>query len=547
MTDGSSSQTRSSRLRRLLQAREPAILMEAHNGLSAKLAAEAGFKALWGSGLSISAALGVRDNNEASWTQVLEVLEFMADATDLPILLDGDTGYGNFNNVRRLVRKLEQRSVAGVCLEDKLFPKTNSFIDGERQALAEVDEFCGKLRAAKDTQIDPDFVVVARTEAFIAGWGLEETLLRATAYAEAGADAILVHSKRKDSNEILAFMQRWDNRVPVVIVPTKYPTEPLRKFVEAGVSAFIFANQSLRTVITALQRNLRLLHDTLDLMSVEKDIAPVSEVFRLQDVQELKSSEQRYLPAGGNQNEVSALVLAASKGDFGDLVKDRPKAMLRLRGKPILTWHTDAFRRQGIRRIGAVRGYCKQAIDLADIQYFDNENHASTGELASLYTAREFLRGDVVVAYGDIVFDEFILRNLLSQRGDISIAVDGGWKLRERGDTKRDLVTTDGTYDPLGLSTCKLVRIGGQVDAAQAMGEWIGLLFLRADKTEKVVKLLDHLAAEEPELLRTGDLPALLERLVSAGEIVSVVHTFGHWYDLDEQKDLLRASAQVVS
>jgi phosphoenolpyruvate phosphomutase len=239
-------------------------------------------------------------------------------------------------------------------------------------------------------------------------------------------------------------------------------------------------------------------------------------------------------------------VLAASKGDFGDLVKDRPKAMLRLRGKPIMTWHTDAFRRQGIRRIGAVRGYCKQALDLADIQYFDNEEHASTGELASLYTAREFLRGDVVIAYGDIVFDEFILRNLLSQRGDISIAVDGGWKLRERSDTKRDLVTTDGTYDPLGMSTCRLVRIG-KVEAAEAMGEWIGLLFLRADKTEKVVKLLDHLAAEEPEILRTGDLPALLERLVSAGETVSVVHTFGHWYDLDEQKDLLRASAQVKS
>src|SRR5690349_8873083 len=266
------------------------FLMEAHNGLSAKIVEETGFKGIWGSGLSISASLGVRDNNEASWSQVMDVLEFMSDATSIPILLDGDTGYGNFNNVRRLVRKLEQRSVAGVCLEDKLFPKTNSFIDGERQALAEVDEFCGKLRAAKDTQIDPDFVVVARTEAFIAGWGLEEAVLRATAYAEAGADAILVHSKRKDSNEILAFMQRWDNRVPVVIVPTKYPTEPLRKFVDSGVKAFIFANQSLRTVITALQRNLRLLHDTLDLMSVEKDIAPVSEVFRLQDVQELKSS-----------------------------------------------------------------------------------------------------------------------------------------------------------------------------------------------------------------------------------------------------------------
>jgi phosphoenolpyruvate phosphomutase len=194
--------------------------MEAHNGLSAKLAEEAGFEALWASGLSISAALGVRDCNEASWTQVLEVLEFMADATALPILLDGDTGYGNFNNARRLVRKLEQRSIAGVCFEDKLFPKTNSFIDGTRQELAAIDEFCGKLRAAKDSQRDADFVVVARTEALIAGRGLNEALSRAEAYAENGADAILVHSKRRDADEIMAFREQWTRDTPIVIVPT---------------------------------------------------------------------------------------------------------------------------------------------------------------------------------------------------------------------------------------------------------------------------------------------------------------------------------------
>ena len=534
------------RLRTLLSSDSVAVFMEAHNGLSAKLAYEAGFEALWGSGLSISAALGVRDNNEASWTQVLEVSEFMVDASDLPILIDGDTGYGNFNNVRRLVRKLEQRRIAGVCLEDKLFPKTNSFINGERQVLAEVDEFCGKLRAAKDTQLDPDFAVVARTEAFIAGWGLDEALLRAYAYAEAGADVILVHSKRKDSREILSFMEQWDDRAPIIIVPTKYPTEPLSRFVDAGISNFIFANQSLRTVITALERNLRKLHETRDLMSIENEIAPVSEIFRLQDVQELKSSEERYLPSS-TQPQASAVVLAASKGDFGNLVKDRPKAMLRLRGKPIMTWHTDAFRRQGIRRIAAVRGYCKEAMDLSDIQYFDNDDWASTGELASLYTAREFLEGDMVIAYGDIVFDEFILRNLLSQTEGIGIAVDGAWKLRGRADAKRDLVVTEGACDPVGLGACKLVEIGATVAPDKAMGEWIGMLYLQAAKTATLVELLDHLDAEEPELLRTGDLPMLLGRLIAAGETVSAVHTFGHWYDLDDQQDLLLASAQVKS
>src|SRR5262249_22074473 len=101
-------------LRRELISPDLSFLMEAHNGLSAKIVEEAGFAGIWASGLAISAALGLRDNNEASWTQVLDVLEFMADATTLPILVDGDTGYGNFNNVRRLVKKLCQRGIAGV-------------------------------------------------------------------------------------------------------------------------------------------------------------------------------------------------------------------------------------------------------------------------------------------------------------------------------------------------------------------------------------------------------------------------------------------------
>ena len=124
------SHTKSARLRAMLDSSELGFIMEAHNGLAAKIAEEAGFEAVWASSLTVSATLGVRDSNEASWTQLLEVIEFMSDATSVPILMDGDTGYGNFNNVRRLVRKLCDRGVAGVCIEDKLFPKTNSLLEG---------------------------------------------------------------------------------------------------------------------------------------------------------------------------------------------------------------------------------------------------------------------------------------------------------------------------------------------------------------------------------------------------------------------------------
>merc|ERR1712216_370344 len=295
----SSGKKKTTQLREMFEKKELDFLMEAHNGLSAKIVQEAGFKGIWASGLSLSAQLGVRDNNEASWTQVVDVCDFMSECTDIPILLDGDTGYGNFNNARRLISKLERVDVAGVCLEDKLFPKTNSFIDGELQPLADIAEFCGKIMACKDTQRDPDFMVVARLEAFITGYGLEEAYKRADAYHRAGADAILCHSKKSDDSDIADFMGAWGDRCPVVIVPTKYPNVPVSRFQDLGVSAIIWANHNMRASVHAMQQVTKEIYDKNSLATVEAgegpvQIVPVSEVFRIQNTSELKEAENKY-------------------------------------------------------------------------------------------------------------------------------------------------------------------------------------------------------------------------------------------------------------
>lgn len=289
--------SKAGKFKAMLQSSELEFILEAHNGVSARIVEEAGFKGIWGSGLAISAALGVRDNNEASWTQVLDVLEGMSDASSIPILVDADTGYGNFNNVRRLVRKLEQREIAAMCIEDKLFPKTNSFIDGESQPLADVEEFAGKIRAAKDSQTDPDFSVVARIEALIAGWGRDEALRRADAYRDAGADAILIHSKVSTADQVVDFMSAWDGGCPVVVVPTMYWQTPTSVFADAGVSLVIWANHLMRASITAMQKTAATIYQEQSLASVEGEIVPVREIFRLQDADELKEAERRYLPA----------------------------------------------------------------------------------------------------------------------------------------------------------------------------------------------------------------------------------------------------------
>lgn len=281
------------RLKELLYGSELKFYMEAHNALSAKIAEEAGFEAIWASGLSLSASMGLCDRNEASWTQVLDVVEFMVDHTSIPILMDGDTGFGNFNNVRRLVKKLSQKGVAGVCLEDKLFPKCNSFL-GECQELADIEEFCGKIKAAKDSQLHADFCVVARTEALIAGHGMEEALKRAHHFYEAGADAILIHSKKETGDEVLAFCKAWAKRCPVMIVPTKYYNTPTHLFREVGVSGVIWANHSLRASISAIKHITSVIKREESVCSIENDIASLHDIFSLTNEFDSQEAEKKY-------------------------------------------------------------------------------------------------------------------------------------------------------------------------------------------------------------------------------------------------------------
>ncbi len=235
----------------LLQRPNLTPIVEVHSGLSARLADAAGFEALWASGFSISSLMGLRDSNEASWTQLLEVIEWITEATQRPLLVDGDSGHGNFNNARRLAMKLADRGAAGVCLEDKLFPKINSFI-GDGQALADMAEFAGRIAAAKDACSSRGFAIVARTEALISGRGMNEALDRAAAYRDAGADAILVHSKQINADEVIAFARHWAQATPLIVVPTTFPDADQVALLEAGISAIIWANQSLRASAKAM-------------------------------------------------------------------------------------------------------------------------------------------------------------------------------------------------------------------------------------------------------------------------------------------------------
>jgi len=534
-------QKKSSQLRAMLQSAQTEFIMEAHNGLSARIVQEAGFKGIWASGLALSAQHAVRDNNELSWTQVVDTLEFMSDATTIPILLDGDTGYGDFNNMRRLVSKLETRNIAGVCIEDKLFPKTNSFIQGERQPLEDVETFCGKIQAGKEAQIDDDFCIVARVEALIAGWGLDEALRRGEAYRRAGADAILIHSKLSRPDEILQFAREWANRSPLVIVPTKYYATPTEVFRQHKISLVIWANHLIRSAITAMQATARQIHDDETLLDVEGQVATVSEIFRLQGADELLEAEKRY--ARSARPEVKAVILAASRGQGLDqLTLDKPKVMIPVAGKPVLRRLVDKFKGQGVNEIIVIAGYKAEAIDVKGIEVVVNPDWQTTGELASLDQAVSRMEEDTVLLYGDLLFRTYILNNLLDWDEPLLAVVDSSPLDQVQGNTN-DLAYCSAPDDRAMYQqyvSLQQVCSGASWQGRKPDGRWIGLLRIRGEGKAQVLKAMATLKR------RAGfehlGLPDLINQLIADQHAPQVQYISGHWMDLNNLDDLQRAA-----
>lgn len=527
-------------LRTLLNSPELEFILEAHNGISARIVEEAGFKGIWASGLAISAQYGVRDNNEVSWTQVVDMLEFMSDASNIPILLDGDTGYGNFNNMRRLVKKLEQRGIAGVCIEDKLFPKTNSFIEGTRQPLADINEFCGKIQAGKDSQDHSDFCIIARTEAFIAGWDLSEAIRRAQAYHAAGADAILVHSKLNNPKQVLEFAQEWAGRCPLVIVPTKYYSTPTDVFRKAGINLVIWANHLIRAAVANMRQVAEEIHRSQALVNTEDEIADVKEIFHLQGAAELLAAEKRYFSTYKPQTR--AIILAASRGTaLEGLTLEKPKVMLPIGGRPLLRRLVDNCKRLSINDITLVGGYKAKTIDQQGIKLSLNPDYETTGELASLLCAQTDFNQDMLVLYGDLLFRRYILQDLLEHSGEIVTVVDSAMTNTPTSGVPDYAYCSAADDRSLFDQDVNLLHIchAQKTQFGPASGRWVGMLRFRGEGIKWLSQAIDEIKTK-PNFNQMG-IPDLCNHLVQQGRPIKTLYINGHWLDINALDDLDRA------
>jgi phosphoenolpyruvate phosphomutase len=239
---------------------------------------------------------GVPDVSVVSMTQHLDMTRAMAERSGIPVVADIDTGFGNAINVLYAVEQYERAGAAAIVMEDKSFPKVTSLIAGGRQDMVRIEEFQGKIEAARSVRKDKDFVIVARTEALIAGLGQDEALKRAHAYEAAGADLILVHSKQKTPDEIEAFVKAWNGKAPIALVPTAYPQMTVARVRELKkIGLLIWGNHAIRASVGAMRKTFAQIRKEGGIHGVEAAIATVDDVFDLQGMGKVKDDEKRFL------------------------------------------------------------------------------------------------------------------------------------------------------------------------------------------------------------------------------------------------------------
>src|SRR6185312_14056726 len=346
-----------------------------------------------------------------------------------------------------------------------------------------------------------NFSIVARVEALIAGWGMEEALRRAEAYRRAGADAILIHSKLSKPDEIVSFAREWAGRAPLVIVPTRYYSTPTEVFREAGISVVIWANHMVRAAASAMQNVAQEVRASETLVNVEDRIVPVNEIFRLQDADEYSAAERLYLSASSASR--SAVVLAAGRGKgLESVTADRPKVMLPIAGKPLLRWMLDSFKKENVNEVTVVGGYRADTIDTAGIRLVRNERYAQTGELASLACAVDALESDTVISYGDLLFRSYVLRDLMESEADFAIVVDSSPTAGASNRTVRDFAYCSRADDRGLFGTPVLLQkiVSGKQSvgmsandgdtASAGNGRWIGMLRVSREGLTKLTTVL---------------------------------------------------------
>lgn len=281
------------RLRRLLEVRPLVRVLEVHNGLSALIAeriqidrdgAVREFDAMWSSSLTDSLSKGKPDIEAVDPTSRIVTVDQIFEVTTKPLIYDGDSG-GPAERFVFLVKTLERLGCSAVIIEDKVGLKRNSLFGTDaRQEQDTVEAFSAKIGAGKQAQVGDEFMVIARIESLIAGAGQEDALRRAEAYIAAGADGVMIHSARRDPDEIFAFLDAYRGfarRVPLVVVPSTYNSVTEDDLADRGANVVIYANHLIRSAYPAMWRTAESILEHGRSLEADELMLPIAEALRL--------------------------------------------------------------------------------------------------------------------------------------------------------------------------------------------------------------------------------------------------------------------------
>ncbi len=291
---GTTPDIRKSKLKRLIKAKKIVRVLESHSALSGliienlkiinKSKTFLEFDCMWSSSLTDSTLRGKPDNQSVDISSRIDGLTDILEVTTKPVIFDSDNG-GRIEHIKYTVKSLERSGVSAIAIEDKKGLKKNSLFKNQKGVSQDsIKDFCNKIKAAKNSRISDDFMIIARIESLILGKSVADALSRANAYSKAGADAILIHSKKKSPAEIFQFTRQWvksKNFKPIVAVPSTYSKTTEKELIKNGVKIVIYANHLLRASYPSMVETAKTILLNQRSSPIEKKITPIKEILTL--------------------------------------------------------------------------------------------------------------------------------------------------------------------------------------------------------------------------------------------------------------------------
>lgn len=563
-------ENRRGKLKALLAQGKLVRVLEAHNGLSGIVADRARiegtsngntvtreFDAIWESSLTDSASKGHPDIEVISFDSRLHTIREILTVTSKPMIVDGDTG-SDPSAFEYTVSKLERAGVSAVIIEDKVFPKRNSLESGTTQTLEDPAIFAAKIKRGKQVQMTTDFMIFARLESLIAGVGMDDALNRARIYLQAGADGIMIHSKSKESSEILEFAKRYRSLLneletdrPLVCVPTTYNFIVEEQLQKAGFSIVIYANHLLRSAYKTMLETAKTILSSQRSLEADPLCAPVREIFETVGFLDIKKKDQEEK----TRSHITVIIPAAGEAPgLQKAIGDLPKAMMEVAGQTLLARQVQTLNSNRLNDITVVTGFAHEKMQGENLTFLENKDYQKGSELHSILLARDKMQNGFLMLYSDILVENHVFSQLLACKEDIVLVVDNSIQFLEPVAGKAvDYVISKNKKHRLRRNISfehqnTVAKIGKRLDPALSTHEFIGLARFSKTGAEQFLETYDDCAKnfegkiQEAQDVSQFRLTDLIQEMIDRGFNVHYLEIHKGWLEIHFPEDIQLAN-----